>query len=213
MPACGLRTGSRRGARPAGRHGGRSYADYRREAKAASCPLQSPPPCDPTRQIGRGTDCGTGSRAGGGFRAADFGPRNGTAARGARNSLRGRRRGWGSAQDPVAPRLQRFCGEYFGRGILIRPPLPSPSLHGGLTMTGRQTGRRKVLLVDDDASVRSFVTELLTTCGYDPEGVESGEEAVKRLSAGEQPSVMLLDLLLPGMGGMDVLERVKHMGA
>jgi two-component system response regulator AtoC len=70
-----------------------------------------------------------------------------------------------------------------------------------------------VLLVDDDASVRSFVTELLTTCGYDPEGVESGEEAMKRLSAGEQPSVMLLDLLLPGMGGMEVLERVKHMGA
>ena len=80
-------------------------------------------------------------------------------------------------------------------------------------MTGRQTSRRKVLLVDDDASVRSFVTELLTTYGYDTEGVESGEEAVKRLSAGEQPSVMLLDLLLPGMGGMEVLERVKHMGA
>jgi two-component system response regulator AtoC len=66
-----------------------------------------------------------------------------------------------------------------------------------------------VLVVDDDESIRRYLTVLLSSLGYDSDAVESGEEALGRLRRGSVPSVVLLDLLLPGMGGLQVLDRVK----
>jgi two-component system, NtrC family, response regulator AtoC len=71
----------------------------------------------------------------------------------------------------------------------------------------------KVLLVDDDRSVRGFLREMLSSRGYEVEEVQSGEEAMQRLGAGSTPSIILLDLLMPGMGGLEVLERAKQMNA
>jgi DNA-binding NtrC family response regulator len=74
-------------------------------------------------------------------------------------------------------------------------------------------GRHRILVVDDDPSVRGFVMDLLKTWGYEAEGVGSGEEALKRLGEGHEPSLVLLDVLMPGMGGMEVLERMKEKNA
>ncbi len=64
-----------------------------------------------------------------------------------------------------------------------------------------------VLLVDDDPTFRQVMSSELSRLGYQTEAVGSGEEAVRRIAALE-PDVVLLDLRLPGMNGLEVLKSV-----
>jgi DNA-binding NtrC family response regulator len=64
-----------------------------------------------------------------------------------------------------------------------------------------------VLLVDDDAVFRQVMAHELTHLGYQIEAVGTGEAAVRLLAASE-PDVVLLDLRLPGMNGLDVLKAI-----
>jgi DNA-binding NtrC family response regulator len=64
-----------------------------------------------------------------------------------------------------------------------------------------------VLLVDDDAVFRQVMANELRRLGYQIEAVETGEEAVRRITTSE-PDVVLLDLRLPGMNGLDVLKSI-----
>ena len=65
-----------------------------------------------------------------------------------------------------------------------------------------------VLLVDDDTTFRKVMGSELGRLGYQIEEVGSGEEAVHRIVASE-PDVVLLDLRLPGMSGLDVLKSIR----
>ena len=69
--------------------------------------------------------------------------------------------------------------------------------------------KRSILVVDDDQSVRSYLSDFLTSCGYTVECSESGDHAVARLSAGYVPSVIVQDIVMPGITGIEVLETVK----
>jgi two-component system response regulator AtoC len=71
--------------------------------------------------------------------------------------------------------------------------------------------KRSVLVVDDDKSVRSYLSEFLSSCGYTVECAESGDQAVARLSAGYVPSVVVQDIVMPGINGIEVLESVKKI--
>src|ERR1051326_6742998 len=71
--------------------------------------------------------------------------------------------------------------------------------------------KRSILVVDDDRSVRSYLSDFLTSCGYSIETAESGDQAVARLSAGYIPSLMVLDIVMPGINGIEVLENVKKI--
>jgi len=71
--------------------------------------------------------------------------------------------------------------------------------------------KRSILVVDDDQSVRSYVSDFLTSCGYTVECSESGDQAVARLSAGYVPSVIVQDIVMPGINGIEVLESVKKI--
>ncbi len=64
-----------------------------------------------------------------------------------------------------------------------------------------------ILLVDDDAAFRHVMARELKRIGYEVATATSGEEAVQRVEAGE-PEIVLLDLRLPGMGGLDVLRAI-----
>ena len=64
-----------------------------------------------------------------------------------------------------------------------------------------------VLLVDDDAAFREVMAGELNRLGYDVTAVASGEEALRRVAANE-PEVVLLDLRLPGMSGLEVLKSI-----
>src|SRR5438093_8114532 len=73
--------------------------------------------------------------------------------------------------------------------------------------------KRSILVVDDDRSVRSYLSDFLTSCGYTIELAESGDQAVARLSAGYVPSLMVLDIVMPGINGIEVLESVKKINS
>src|SRR5207247_978547 len=73
--------------------------------------------------------------------------------------------------------------------------------------------KRSILVVDDDRSVRSYLSDFLTSCGYSVECAESGDEAVARLSAGYVPSLIVLDIVMPGINGIEVLENVKKINS
>ncbi len=65
-----------------------------------------------------------------------------------------------------------------------------------------------ILLVDDDAAFRHVMAGELKRLGYEVATAGSGEEAIQRVSAGE-PEVVLLDLRLPGMSGLDALKAIN----
>jgi two-component system, NtrC family, response regulator AtoC len=71
-------------------------------------------------------------------------------------------------------------------------------------------GKPSVLVVDDDESIRRYLALLLSSLGYDVDAVESGEQALGHLGSARAPAVVLLDLLLPGMGGLQVLDQLKQ---
>ena len=67
--------------------------------------------------------------------------------------------------------------------------------------------RKRVLVVDDEQGVRESVRILLAT-DYDVEIVHSGDQALESIQR-ERPHLVLLDIIMPGMDGMEVLERIK----
>jgi len=66
----------------------------------------------------------------------------------------------------------------------------------------------RVLVVDDEPDAVDLITQLLQDEGYQVTGVYGGEEALRVLEA-EPPDIILLDLLMPGMDGFEVIEQVK----
>jgi two-component system response regulator AtoC len=68
----------------------------------------------------------------------------------------------------------------------------------------------RILIVDDDESTRRFLAALLTALGHEVAWAESGEEALRRLREPPVPELVLLDLVLPGIGGLEVLDRVRQ---
>jgi len=69
----------------------------------------------------------------------------------------------------------------------------------------------KILLVEDSYLERTKLGCLLTDWGLDYVGVGSGTEAVKLLESADPPDLALLDWLLPGMDGIDVLRRIRKL--
>ena len=68
----------------------------------------------------------------------------------------------------------------------------------------------EVLIVDDDASILGVVSEVLEDDGYAVTTAGSGEEAVAILRD-KQFSLVMSDIRLPGINGVEVLEHVKHV--
>lgn len=69
-----------------------------------------------------------------------------------------------------------------------------------------------VLLVDDDAAFRHVMSGELRRLGYGVEAVPNGEEALTTMRK-LQPDVVLLDLRLPGMSGLDALKSIREISA
>ena len=65
-----------------------------------------------------------------------------------------------------------------------------------------------VLLVDDEDSIRSLYSKLLTVDGFHVNTAQSGEEALFKVSS-DRPDIILLDISLPEMSGIDFLSRIK----
>ena len=68
---------------------------------------------------------------------------------------------------------------------------------------------KRILVVDDEKGIRQLYQEELGEEGYEVELAERGEEALEKISKGK-PDVVILDLKKPGMGGLEVLERIRE---
>ena len=66
----------------------------------------------------------------------------------------------------------------------------------------------KVLIVEDEQSISNFISMILTANGYDTIVVRSGEEALTMISS-HCPDLIILDLGLPDMDGIEVLKSVR----
>ena len=70
---------------------------------------------------------------------------------------------------------------------------------------------KKILVLEDEASIRSFIVINLRRAGYDVIEAETGEEALERLRANPDTKVALLDIMLPGIDGFEVCRRIRAM--
>ncbi|MBR3570501.1 MAG: response regulator transcription factor [Oscillibacter sp.] len=72
---------------------------------------------------------------------------------------------------------------------------------------------RKVLVLEDESNIRSFIVINLRRGGYDVIEAESGEEALQRLKENPDTRVALLDIMLPGIDGFEVCRRIRATNA
>jgi putative two-component system response regulator len=75
---------------------------------------------------------------------------------------------------------------------------------------GRDTPVRRVLVVDDEESIRRAIGKFLRARGFDVVTAESGDEALQQLA--QQPFVLMLcDVRMPGLSGVDVVPRALQL--
>ncbi len=66
----------------------------------------------------------------------------------------------------------------------------------------------KILVIEDDKFLRELITQKLKREGYDVREAVDGEDGVKKVTE-EKPDIILLDLILPGIDGFEVLSKIK----
>ena len=68
----------------------------------------------------------------------------------------------------------------------------------------------KILIIDDDAELRKTVSDVLNAAGFSTDMAVSGDEALEKLVS-EKYDIALLDMMMPGRDGMDVLMDLKKL--
>lgn len=71
---------------------------------------------------------------------------------------------------------------------------------------------QNILVVDDSATDRFFLTELLETAGFTVSGAESGEECLAKVAA-NPPDLVLMDVVMPGLTGFQVTRTLTKDAA
>jgi twitching motility two-component system response regulator PilH len=71
---------------------------------------------------------------------------------------------------------------------------------------------QNILVVDDSATDRFFLTELLETAGFTVTGAESGEECLAKV-ASNPPDLVLMDVVMPGLTGFQVTRTLTKDAA
>jgi DNA-binding NtrC family response regulator len=70
--------------------------------------------------------------------------------------------------------------------------------------------KKKILVVDDEADFLEVIRIRLESSGYEVIISMSGEDALKKIKE-ESPSAVLLDILMPGIDGLEVLKRIRKI--
>ncbi len=92
----------------------------------------------------------------------------------------------------------------------LKRPGAGPGIGPAEGLGGNGEVRHRVLVVDDEESVRFFLLKTLRKEGFEAEAVPSGRAAVDRLAKAAF-DVVLTDIVMPDIGGLDVLKAVHEM--
>jgi excisionase family DNA binding protein len=84
----------------------------------------------------------------------------------------------------------------------------------GVTTAPTREGRQRVLVVDDEASIRDLLAKTLALAEYDVDTAPDGSSALDRLREVRGAyDLMIADLRMPGMDGLTLIREVKHINA
>ena len=72
-------------------------------------------------------------------------------------------------------------------------------------------GDTQVMVIDDEREARELISTLLQRIGIQPILVKNGSAALALLEEGLKPSLIILDLIMPEMDGLEVLSRIRSM--
>ena len=72
---------------------------------------------------------------------------------------------------------------------------------------------KKILVIEDEDNIRSFVVINLKRAGYDVLEAASGEEAFEVLERNRDVVLMVVDLMLPGIDGYEICRRIRARGS
>ncbi len=73
--------------------------------------------------------------------------------------------------------------------------------------------KKKILIIDDDKHVRYSFVLILGNQGYIINAVESGEKGIEELSNNDDYDLILLDLRMPGMDGIETLKLIRSINS
>ncbi len=73
----------------------------------------------------------------------------------------------------------------------------------------KAAGKIAILVVEDDEPIRTGLCDVLAFNGYEPEGVERGDDGL-RLALEDRHALVLLDVMLPGLNGFDVCKKLRE---
>jgi CheY-like chemotaxis protein len=97
--------------------------------------------------------------------------------------------------------------------VIELPIVAEPVRTGKAEETGKETpkpGGAKILVVDDEKAILTFLSRLLTEWGHTVETINNADTALERLKK-ERYSLILLDIKLPGMSGIELYHRIEEI--
>jgi signal transduction histidine kinase/DNA-binding NarL/FixJ family response regulator/purine-cytosine permease-like protein len=102
------------------------------------------------------------------------------------------------------------AGTTFAVRLLLSEAAPSPHAENARAVTGYAGPRRKVLLIDDDASHIDIVRSLLAPLDFELHAAHDGEQGLA-LAREHRPDLAMVDLSMPGMTGWQVAQQLRTM--
>ena len=92
------------------------------------------------------------------------------------------------------------------------PPRRTGAVGGGRRPAAGRDGRSRVLVVDDESSIRELLQKTLALAEYDVDMAPDGRAALERLRLGNY-DLLIADLKMPGMDGLTLIREAKRLKA
>src|ERR1700730_17607698 len=83
--------------------------------------------------------------------------------------------------------------------------------NSGKVKVEQMAEKERILVVDDEPSIRKYLGTLLEVDGYQVEAVNSGVEAIQKIESGDRPDFIILDVLMPELNGLETLKQLMQI--